>query len=467
MASELLKLITAELLREFGKGGAVPGSGSAAALDAMIAAKLLVTVVSVTNSPFRRAEHAKQLPELLQVQIEIEERIYPRLAVLFEEDSAEFGKAIELRKACNRASDPFDKQELTQQELDQLKPAIALPLEIAALAVEIATMAIAVFDNGLKDVRGDSQVALSGAVAALAGCISIVRLNLTYFGHNDAAYITQKLEEVAVLNSSRQYLNSEVESRIKVLEDEVVKKLAFYNSINRILQDAKSKQSISDADIEHCVRDLQLAVWGNRDIIWDKDVPTQTVQILDPKVIFEKVMRYGYASRNIGRYDDYEVAGIIDQSKKRVVISTKFNHQSQNFTAAHELGHIFLHEQAIMHRDRPIEGSAGKRSKVERQADKFAAYFLMPRLQVTQAFKQLFLTDKFKIDENTAFWLTRQRTGELKADVKNLRGLSLKLASAEFYKDGEPFISMANIFHVSNETMAIQLEEFGLVEFKL
>ena len=63
-----------------------------------------------------------------------------------------------------------------------------------------------------------------------------------------------------------------------------------------------------------------------------------------------------------------------------VAVSNKFSKEVQNFTAAHELGHAILHEQAILHRDIPVD-SIGKRvvrDRVEIEADTFATYFLMP-----------------------------------------------------------------------------------------
>lgn len=82
---------------------------------------------------------------------------------------------------------------------------------------------------------------------------------------------------------------------------------------------------------------------------------------------------------------------------------------TQNFTAAHELGHAVLHKQTVMHRDRPVDGSYNnkKRSLPELQADRFATHFLMPKKIVIEIFQELFQTDRFIIKEDSAFHLIK------------------------------------------------------------
>ena len=133
---------------------------------------------------------------------------------------------------------------------------------------------------------------------------------------------------------------------------------------------------------------------------------------------------------------------------------------------AHELGHALLHKQITLHRDRPLEGPAppGSRSPEEGQADKFASYFLMPKDQVRKIFEELFLTDRFVIDDETAFALTQEDAGTLRARYKNLREFTRALASAKAY-DRKHFNSISELFGVSVSAMAIRLEELDLVEF--
>ena len=120
-----------------------------------------------------------------------------------------------------------------------------------------------------------------------------------------------------------------------------------------------------------------------------------------------------------------------------------------------------------MHRDRALDGMAvaGKRSLQELQADKFATYFLMPSKLVMQAFQEIFGVNKFVINENNTFNLVKHSIpSKLKSECKDLRGLSLKLASTEKYID-ESYISISSLFGVSVTAMARRLEELDLLEF--
>ena len=157
-----------------------------------------------------------------------------------------------------------------------------------------------------------------------------------------------------------------------------------------------------------------------------------------------------------------EVAGTIDKSSSKVHISRRFGNHIRNFTAAHELGHALLHQTSGLHRDRPLDGTIISRDPVEREADKFATFFLMPTKLVKTTFEKFFLTDKFFLNEETAFALGLSDFMELKEKVKPLRQLSKMLASAEYY-NGRHFVSLANQFRVSTEAMAIRLEELELL----
>ena len=79
-------------------------------------------------------------------------------------------------------------------------------------------------------------------------------------------------------------------------------------------------------------------------------------------------------------------------------------------------------------------------------------------------FKHLFLTDKFILNEGTVLALTGERLSDFKRKCRNTRDLSRFLASTEFYSTAS-FKSMAEIFGVSKETMAIRLEELELIEY--
>jgi formiminotetrahydrofolate cyclodeaminase len=465
----LLDIPTEELLEKFGKGSHIPGSGSAAAFQGMISAKLLVTVISLTCDEKRKKNYGAVVPELIKIQLKIVERIFPELTDLFHKDSYHFDLAIKFRESRDNEKDPAIQTNLERKALEQLKLAIDIPLDIASLNIELAEMASFVFDKGWKAVRGDSQVSLSGAVAAIAGCRSIINLNLLSFGGDEYKYIEGIRKKLNILKSIYDELNVNANTKIEQLENELKGKMPLYKEATEILSKVKSKSYLSDAEIENSAIELQLLLWKYRSQIWKEDSATP-LKILNPAQALQKVFGYKYFLMEdiyLSDQEDYtNVAGMIDQRDKLVLISKQYTTSTQNFTTAHELGHAMLHSQLVMHRDIPLDGSSqsGTRSKEEIQADKFASYFLMPRKQIIKEFTERFMTSKFTIDEQSAFNLIKDGSGKLKGDCKNLRGLSRKLAAAERYEN-QSFNSMTEVFNVSVETMAIRLEELELVVF--
>ncbi len=194
------------------------------------------------------------------------------------------------------------------------------------------------------------------------------------------------------------------------------------------------------------------------------------MQILRPDVVLKRVMGYTYLqSDTLGVYEvdgeRFEIAGLIDKSQKLVQVSKSFPQETQNFTVAHELGHAVLHRQIVLHRDRPMDGSiVTSKNREEMQADKFAAYFLMPTTLVKEVFLKIFQMPKFVINESTALALGAGGVSRLRQKYQNTRGLARLLASTEYYS-GKSFNNLAKFFGVSVETMAIRLEELDLVEF--
>lgn len=471
MEQNLLELSAEKLLAKFGAGNHKPGSGSAAAFQGMLSAELLVTVISLTNEEKRRNTYKSSLPKLLKMNTEIRDRILPELTGLFQEDSIQFGKAIASRKERDDEKDPKRKSRLARQALDDLKIAIELPLRIADLNVELAGMAAFIFDNGFQGARGDTQVGLSGAVAAVGGCLSIVHLNLLQYGSDEYDWIENVKTKADELRTIHEKLNSIATSKIEILGAAVKENVDLYKEVNRLVSESKGKKNISDVDIEDYATQLQLLVWKHRQKIWKKNIPTDPIEILKPDIIFKTLLGYNfYKSGNLGLNNNSaglsEIAGEIDQSTKIVLISNQIPEQTQRFTAAHELGHALLHNQVVLHRDLPLDGAnqMSRKAPEEYQADKFATYFLMPGKQVLEVFEEYFSTARFKIEQHTAFNLIQDNPSRLRSQCKNLRGLSRKLATATSYSNNV-FIPLAELFHVSVEAMAIRLEELGLAEF--
>jgi len=468
MELNLIKKTVEELMEKFGAGNHKPGSGSAAAFQGMISAKLVSTVISLTAEENRRPLYAHCIFELLNFQEQIEERIYPALADLFQFDSEQFDKTIKLRIARDIEKDEATKNQLRRQALEELKISIEIPFQIASLCSELAEMSAYIFDNGFTAARGDSQVALSGAVSALAGCIAIIRLNVLSFNSDEFEYCKSVVSKVNNLDKDFQKLNKLANLKTKMLQNEFEEKMPLFQGVNDLI--SRYRKNIN-LNIEQCVRDLQNLVWTNRRLIWRKNIPKNELQILRPDLILKRVLGYDYfSSSRFGISSDdgeiIEVAGIIDQPNRLVAVSNAFSIEVQKFTAAHELGHAILHQQPILHRDIPVDcvGKRRTRDKSEVQADKFATYFLMPKKSIEREFVEIFSSRVFELNENSAFKFGGRNTNDIRRECKNLRGFSRKLAALETF-DNKQFTSLSNKFSVSIEAMAIRLEELRLLRY--
>jgi hypothetical protein len=80
------------------------------------------------------------------------------------------------------------------------------------------------------------------------------------------------------------------------------------------------------------------------------------ISVLDPANAADLLgasIEYVHSIPNASRYG-FRTAGMMDRRHRRIVVSTEFKPQEVRFTAAHELGHLVLHEQQALFRDRPL-----------------------------------------------------------------------------------------------------------------
>ena len=145
MDKYLLELSANELLKKFGAGEHKPGSGSAVAFQGMLSAQLIHTVISLTTNSKHRHLYTNCIDDLLKIDAEIQERIYPKAEDLFHEDSAHFDKAIKLRRERDAANGSIRKI-LSNEALAALKPATEkTPIQIAEICIELAEFGLLVF----------------------------------------------------------------------------------------------------------------------------------------------------------------------------------------------------------------------------------------------------------------------------------------------------------------------------------
>nr|MCS3814510.1 Zn-dependent peptidase ImmA (M78 family) [Mucilaginibacter sp. X4EP1] len=367
-----------------------------------------------------------------------------------------------------KAETDFSRRRQLKQTLESATlPATQTPIGIAKLCAELAECAAFLCDYGFQSARGDSGVALNNTTSTIAGCLSIINLNLLSLGHDEQ---TEQIRlDVRRLKDIYNDLMLKANACLSRLEQEAERKKRYHQRIQEFDSGKWVKKKHSYAEIEKLARDVQNTLWDYRDILGQKVTQENIVDLLKPDMVLTQILNYKYVEeetlgQNITENDVFEIAGIIDKGKKSVAVSKQFPKETRNFTAAHELGHALLHQQTVLHRDKPIDGSNAAKDAIELEADKFATYFLMPGRIVTNLFKQLFQTDMFVVNESSAFSLTGGSLEVFKRKFSTLRDLTMILASVETF-NGEPFKSMAEYFNVSQTTMAIRLEELGLVQF--
>jgi len=232
--------------------------------------------------------------------------------------------------------------------------------------------------------------------------------------------------------------------------------------------DKLPKSRKSDRQIEAQANELLKTLWNKRLEHWDGNPPSDPVAIIDPvKALGLLGFTFSYAE-DLGKYDGdngfLKVAGTINRDTKIVQVSDHFPQSVRLFTVAHELGHAVMHDVGgTIHRDRPLDGAIASRDGMEVEADKFASFFLMPEKLVRSRFVEAFGTERFALNEDTAFALLCEPLSDVRNKLGRQRDLSRFLASAGSY-NGRFFHSLANQFRVSFEAMAIRLEELSLIK---
>ena len=239
--------------------------------------------------------------------------------------------------------------------------------------------------------------------------------------------------------------------------------------IQKLAKSARGRKFYTNVEIQRIVKELQLLMWRNRSMLLDDSVLGNPLAILNALEILHilgfNVSRHSGLQNYSIKGKEYQVAGQINQVNKTVAFSDQFSAPVTRFTEAHELGHAFLHEQDELHRDQPLNGSSLSLSYIpeENQANKFAAFFLMPKTQVLIKFRENFGVERLGINQETAEALFRSDTPTFIARVRDQRGLA-NFLSAATQVGNRRVRSLSESFGVSVGAMAIRLLELGCIE---
>ena len=120
--------------------------------------------------------------------------------------------------------------------------------------------------------------------------------------------------------------------------------------------------------------------------------------IKPPIPVFEMIEFLGYDVdfRKDGLYENHNYLGGLLIDEKIVELNENLSNQEgrMHFTVAHEIGHIVLHANGDMKSEEQSnsmcrtthESGDHKSDKIEREADAFASYLLMPKREVQDCF---------------------------------------------------------------------------------
>jgi formiminotetrahydrofolate cyclodeaminase len=179
MQQQLISLPANQLLDKFGAGSHKPGSGSAAALMGILAAKLTLTVCKLTLEKIEYQRHRRSLEYIVD---QVVNKIEPALQNHFERDAEIFDLVIRARRARDNADTLEEKKRFRKEELIYLREATEIPIDIGRLCLSLIDHGIHIFDNGFQSARGDSGASVSVAIAGVTSGVFVAHINLKSFG---------------------------------------------------------------------------------------------------------------------------------------------------------------------------------------------------------------------------------------------------------------------------------------------
>ena len=203
-------------------------------------------------------------------------------------------------------------------------------------------------------------------------------------------------------------------------------------------------EKYNNKDIESKSLDLLNSYGRDRNI---KAVPP-----IDPIDIIE-YLGYDIVYSNDGIYTGKNILGGLNIDKRHVEVNERENtHKGrENFTLAHEIGHILLHSERISlnNNEKLCRTEAGidinTPDQLEWEADKFAAFLLMPTENVNKAFNSI---------RNKPLYLKRNIL------FRYLLKRSLRTSSINFSRK---VIEAGNFINVSKLAMVNRLIGMGLI----
>jgi len=169
----LLKNLTIEeYLAKTASGDPVPGGGSAAALNAALAAALTEMVARLTIG----RKNFEGVAEEMQEAAEKAAALRQKLIAEIDRDSDAYARVLKAFQSPKATSE--EKAQRAQAIEDALKGAALVPLEVARAAVAIMDIARAVISRGNPNALSDGAAGLLAAGMAARAALYNVLINL-------------------------------------------------------------------------------------------------------------------------------------------------------------------------------------------------------------------------------------------------------------------------------------------------
>lgn len=226
-----------------------------------------------------------------------------------------------------------------------------------------------------------------------------------------------------------------------------------------------ARASLSLSAIEQNARELQRELWDLQCSLWPGEKVTP-LDICDPWVAARHLgftVQEGWLS-SPGTRPGHELGGFLNRPAKFIGVSDQQKPRTQRFTLAHEVGHLRLHPDLHIHREIPIHGTEEPHlplDRKEREANRFAGFFLVPTKQLRLAFVASFGADQLTLTDNVAYELLGSSFMSLMNSPYDSLAFERNIASANRFR-GRHFLPLHELFGVSPTTLALRLRESGL-----
>lgn len=161
-----------------------------------------------------------------------------------------------------------------------------------------------------------------------------------------------------------------------------------------------------------------------------------------------------------------EIAGVMNRTARTVSIARKFPVSVRRFTGAHELAHLQMHPNLLSLRESPFTDDELRRpaSQMEREANLFAAAFLMPARLMRKFFSRRYGQEKIKIteiDDDIAFYFAHGHSASALRQMEPVEVAKIFAAATSFIAAKDR--SLTEVFGVTATAMAFQWLDLGLL----